>query len=155
MATSANQLAMYPGDTLNVPQRFSQMKVREVEKLAGRKFTLKEKLVVKLAQKLEKRKRFSSIEDRIKDKNGNLSFIAAVTLLAIWGLLILLINTSAFQILGIVGFVSISALALVALWFGWKSKKNRGITFKNLFGIIVGAVVIILAIAIAISALTM
>ena len=137
-----------PGDTVYLWRDLSQYSVKELERLSGKKFTLKQKIAVKFLQKGGKKAR-KLVEE---DPQGNLSFISALIVLGSLSLLFLP-NLSSF--FGALFLVIVCATALLALWMGLRSKRKRGKTFKNMFGIIVGGGVIIIAIILSISALTM
>ena len=107
--------------------------MRDLQKIAQRRFTLKEKMVVRMVQRMEKRNTKVPI-----DKDGKLSFLAAVGLLFVYGLVLLLINSSAFTVISPIGVSLIILLGIAAFWLGLRSKKKSGWRFRNLFGVIIG-----------------
>ena len=107
--------------------------MRDLQKIAQRKFTLKEKMVIKMVQRMERRNAKVPI-----DKDGKLSFLAAVGLLFVYGLVLLLINSSAFTVISPIGVSLIILLGIAAFWLGLWSKKKSGWRFRNLFGVIIG-----------------
>lgn len=95
--------------TPEVLAKFATLKIKEIEKLAGRKLTFKEKIAVKVYQwKIKKIKTLSFPKERKSDK-GNTAFI-----LGIVGLVSLLI-----PYLGIVAI----PCAILAIIFGNQAKK--------------------------------
>ena len=136
-------------DSILTISQFTDYKIKELEKTAGRKFTFKEKLQIKLLKvfaKKSKHKKFYGNAD--PDKQATLSFIFA---LAALGLLIpgLLNVITGAAFLGI-----IPVLAVAAIWLGLKSKKS-GKNFKNMFGIIAGGSIIVVGIIVAIGAFSL
>jgi len=107
--------------------------MRDLQKIAQRRFTLKEKMVVRMVQRMEKRNTKVPI-----DKDGKLSFLAAAGLLFVYGLVLLLINSSAFTVISPIGVSLIILLGIAAFWLGLRSKKKSGWRFRNLFGVIIG-----------------
>ena len=138
----------FPRDTIRVSHNLAEAKMRDLQKIAQRKFTLKEKMVIKMLQRMEKRNARVPI-----DKEGKLSFLAALGLLGVYGIWLLFINSSAFSVISPIGLTLIFLLAIAAVWLGWRSKKQGGWRFRNAFGVIVGGIAIGLGIFVAIAEL--
>lgn len=134
----------------NLPA-FINMKMKELEKMTGRKFNLLEKIQIKLAQKKYRRGfKKNNYDPMDQDRQANWSFIAALLFLGFLGMSFLPITTP--YLLGIVLLALLIGLSIVATWFGIKSVKDNK-NFKGIFGIIVGGGTIAAGIVIAISAL--
>jgi hypothetical protein len=129
--------------------QFRDYKIKELEKTAGRKFTFKEKMQIKLLKAFTKKGKYKKFYGNADpDKQATLSFVFA---LAALGLLIpgLLNIITGAAFLGI-----IPLLAILALWLGLKSKR-AGKNFKNMFGIIAGGSIIVIGIVIALGAFSL
>ena len=135
----------FPRDTIQISQNLADVKIRDLQKIAQRKFTLKEKMVIKMLQRMERRNARVPI-----DKDGKLSFLAAVGLLVVYGVTILLINSSAFIVIEPISLSLMALLAIAALWLGLRSKKKIGWRFRNLFGVIIGGTAILLGMFVAV-----
>lgn len=146
MGLSASISSQTGSDSIITAHHFINLKIKELEKVSGRKFTFKEKIkfqALKILFKKNSTKKF--YKEANPDKQATFSFLFA--LLAI-GLLIpgLLNVLTGAAFLGI-----IPVLAILALWLGLRSKRS-GKNFKNMFGIIVGGSIILLGLIIGIGA---
>lgn len=123
-----------------------ELKIRDVERIVGRKLRFKEKIQLTIVKMQLKNSRKKNYYEADPDKQALISLIAGsvVLIVAILGLFNL--------ITGIAFLVLIPALAVLALWLGLRSAMS-GKNFKNMFGIIAGGLVILAGIAIALGAL--
>ena len=137
------------GDTLYLDRSLSDYSIGDLRRMTGKKFTLKQKIAYKFVQKAGKRYRKAAEPDR----QGNHSFIAALILLGLLSLEFFPITLTG--IAAPLFFGAVVGLAFLAFWLGLRSKRKRGKTFKNMFGIIVGGGTILVGIILAISALGM
>ena len=135
----------FPRDTIRITQNLSDVKMRDLQKIARKKFTLKEKMIIKMVQRMEKRNARAPL-----DKDGKHSFLAATGLLFVYGLMLLLINSSAFTVISPIGLSLIILLAIAAFWLGLRSRKKSGWRFRNLFGVIIGGAAVAAVVFVAI-----
>lgn len=125
---------------------FMSMKLKALEIFAGRKFTFKEKVQIKILQiKYKKHFKKRNYTPMDQDRQANWAFIAGLVTLGMVFLAIL-------NLAGILLLAVLIPSAFIAFWLGLKSVKNNK-NFKSIFGIIVGALTIGAAIVISISAL--
>ena len=115
-------------DPTPTTERIAKMKIKEAEKLLGRKFTLKEKIAFKIAQlKLKK--------DLKTKAEGKSSKGKTAMILGIIGLAVLLIPY---------GIIASIALAIIAIVMGSQARKENKNDGKAQAGIILGIVTLAL-----------
>ena len=139
--TNVKIIASTPGKSI-IP-----LKIKTLEKLLHRKFTLREKIECVIVQKIIKRKyRAQGLAETDPNKQSTWSFIlgSAAALILIIAFVTLALPTLL--------VASIPALAIVALWLGIKSRK-KGKNFRNLFGILLGGGIILLGIIFGVMAI--
>ncbi|OSZ80209.1 hypothetical protein CAP36_02860 [Chitinophagaceae bacterium IBVUCB2] len=130
-----------------------KFKIKDLEKLIGKRFTLKEKIEIRILSIGYKKKiRANKFAPGDPDKQGKLSFIFGVAALALLSTIFLPWASGSF--LGIILLFAIPVLAGLALWLGLRSARE-GKNFKNVFGIIAGGAIIALAIILSVSALSL
>ena len=147
---SRTQFPSPPVGTMFIHKDLFSLKIKDIEKLTGRKFTLKEKIQLKFFQLSLRKYPRGYKKVTIADTQTNLSFIMALIALIMTGFAFTGITVSSF--LAIVLLAGIPLLALLSAWFGFRSIKRNGTNFKNLFSLIVGSGIIILSIIIGIGA---
>jgi hypothetical protein len=144
--TSTCQVACQRYISIPGGDEMQSLKIKDLEKLYGRKFTLKEKIRIKLLKLSLKKAQNKNYTDEDPGKLATISFIAGILTLG------LLVVAFANIITGVIFLVMIPALALVALWCGLRSARS-GKKFKNLFGIIVGGITLLASLAIGLIAM--
>ena len=135
---SSTTVAVKPGSFKLSVKGISEMKVKEFEKLAGKKFSLKEKISVKILQ-LKLKKDLKKQSSGKTPSKGKTAFI-----LGLLGLILL-----------VVPYASIAALplAILAIIFGGQALKDNPKDTKAKTGIILGWVTLGLFIVFLIIAL--
>ncbi len=104
--------------------KFATLKIKEIEKVAGRKLTFKEKITIKVYQWQIKKRKNSFPKERKADK-GNTSFI-----LGIVGLVSL--------VLPYIGILAAIPCAILAIVFGNQAKKINPDDRQAKTGVILG-----------------
>lgn len=112
-----------PGNNINLKKWFVSLEIKEIEKLTGKKFTLKEKIGIKFLQHKTK-KELKSKKEESKTDLGKTSMI-----LGIIGLGLILIPYL---------FIASVPLAILAIILGNKARKADRNNRKAITGIILG-----------------
>lgn len=105
---SKNVSYHFPKNDILIPEKFASMKVREIEKIAGRKFSLKEKIAIKILQYKTKKELKKGDESSSKGK------IAMI--LSIIGLALIFVPY---------GILASVPLAILAILLGSKAVKEN------------------------------
>ena len=146
-----NNVSVLPQSLNKIPKRMfdyiQALTIKDIQKISGHKLSLSEKLnILLLKHRLKRIAKNKRPYEADAGKQASISFILGIITI---GLLL------GGNILTGVAFLAIIPIfGLLALWFGLKSARNGGKTFKNMFGIIVGGLVVIAGVIIGISALT-
>jgi len=113
-----------------------EIKIRDLQKKMGRKFSIKEKIILAvLKKKINRMDKKSWNSEADPNKQATISFVSGVLALSILTLGLL----NVFIGLGIV--ILFAVLAFLAFWTGMKSRKS-GRNFKNTFGFITGGLIL-------------